>query len=202
MKIFYFDVETTGLFPWKHGIVQLAYVIEVDFEEKESGSCFVRPFDSDEIDPKALAVNGLTKQQLDGFPEPTTFFSGTLLPLLAKYVDKYDKNDKFCPAGFNTQFDVDFLQSFFKKNGDKYYGSWFNYDIIDPLQALRFFQPSEEWIQKLPDKKLGTVAKHFGINLDNAHEALADIQATRELVHRLWNGECFNPILTNSHYVK
>ena len=198
MKLFYFDVETTGLQPWKHGIVQLAYSVEIDLVEKESGCFFIKPFDSDEIDQKALDVNSLTREQLSHFPEPTVVFNQYLIPLLAKYIDKYDKNDKFCPAGFNAQFDIDFLQQFFKKNGDKWFGSWFNYDVVDPLQALRFFQPAEAWIKKLPDKKLGTLTRVLGIEHASAHDALSDIKATRELVHRLWNGECFNPVFGDS----
>jgi DNA polymerase-3 subunit epsilon len=38
----------------------------------------------------------------------------------------------------------------------------------------------------LPDRKLGTVAKHLGVNLENAHDALADIKATREVAGKLY----------------
>jgi len=37
----------------------------------------------------------------------------------------------------------------------------------------------------LPDRKLGTVAKHLGVTLDNAHDALADIKATRQVAAKL-----------------
>lgn len=188
MKIFYFDVETTGLQPWKHDIVQLACLIEIDGTVKEEKAWYMRPFDESTIDQKALDVNNLTMEQLQKFPEPTVIFGQELIPLLAKYIDKYDRYDKFCPAGFNVGFDVDFLREFFKKNGDKYYGSWFNYDFIDPLQVLRFFQPNETWIQDLRDKKLGTVCEKYAIKLD-AHEALSDIRATRDLIHQMYCNE-------------
>ena len=38
-----------------------------------------------------------------------------------------------------------------------------------------------------PNRKLGTVAKTLGVNLDNAHDALADIRATREVINILWS---------------
>lgn len=186
MKIFWFDVETTGLLPWKHGIIQFAYLIEVDGVERERGSYRIQPFDTDEIDNKALEVNGVSREELTKYLDPAIWFSGTLLPLLGKYVNKFDRGDKFTPAGFNTDFDVSFLREFFKKNGDKFYGSWFNYDLIDPLQYLRFMQPKVPSIQSFPDKKLGTVCERFGVSLEGAHEAMADIIATRDLCQVLW----------------
>lgn len=192
MKIFWFDVETTGLQPWKHDIVQLACMVEIDNVVKEEHSWFIRPFDEAAMDPKALAVNNLTPEQVAKFPEPTTVFNQDLIPLLSRHVDKFDKNDKLCPAGFNVDFDIDFLQQFFKKNGDKWYGSWFNYDAIDPLQHLRFMQPVNEKVQEMPNKKLITACQMYGVPLgDDAHEAMADIRATRTLTQKMWGDLIF-----------
>lgn len=37
----------------------------------------------------------------------------------------------------------------------------------------------------LPNRKLGTVCAHFGIEMDKAHDALSDIRATREVAKSL-----------------
>lgn len=64
------------------------------------------------------------------------------------------------------------------KNGDVYFGSWFNYKTIDPLSLLHILDGIGSI--SLENYKLETVCKHYDIPLD-AHDALNDIKATREL---------------------
>jgi DNA polymerase III epsilon subunit-like protein len=180
-KIFYFDVETTGTDPKKHDIIQLAYLIDIDGLEAEEGSLVMQPFDFKSIDPGALEVNKLTVEQLKSFPVPKEVYRN-ICGTLSKYIDKYDKNDKFQPAGYNVGFDCDFFKEWFIKNGDVYYGSWFNWKKIDPLQVLYFMDGMG--LISLPNYKLETVCEHFGIKID-AHEALSDIKATKQLIEIL-----------------
>ena len=102
--------------------------------------------------------------------------------MLGRYCDKYNRLDKFYMAGYNVRFDADFLKEFFLKNKDFYFGSWFNYRFIDPLPLLHW----ANWVKEinLPDYKLATVCRHFQIPLQ-AHDAMADITATRELIYKL-----------------
>lgn len=182
-KIFHFDVETTGLDPKKNDIIQLAYVIEIDGNEKEEDSIFMQPFDYSYINPQALEVNNLTIEQLKTFRDPKEVY-GDLSQRLARYVDKYDRTDKFQPAGYNVGFDCDFFKEWFLKNGDVYYGSRFNWKQIDPLRVL-YFMDGMGFIS-LPDYKLETVCEHFGIQI-KAHEALSDIKATKQLISVIRN---------------
>lgn len=181
MKIFHFDVETTGTDPKRNDIVQLAYMVEIDGADKEEGSLFMQPFDFGSINSDALAVNKLTIEQLRGFDSPRDVYR-KVCKMLSKYADKYDRNDKFHPAGYNVNFDCDFFREWFIKNGDVYYGSWFNWKQIDPLKVLYFMDGMG--VISLPDYKLETVCAHYGIRID-AHEALSDIKATRELIRIL-----------------
>jgi DNA polymerase III epsilon subunit-like protein len=98
---------------------------------------------------------------------------------LDTYVDKYNKNDKFIPVGYNVNFDIGFLREFFLKNGNKYYGSYFDYHFLDGM-ALTFFM---RYIGKLnlENYRLETSCKHYGIEI-NAHDALSDIEGTRDLI--------------------
>ena len=66
MKIIYIDVETTGLGCPESGLVQLAGAIELDGEVVERFDFHMRPFPEDAISDEALAVNGLTRTDLDG----------------------------------------------------------------------------------------------------------------------------------------
>jgi len=180
-KAFYFDVETTGLNPFKNDIIQIAALVEINGEIKGEFVSNVKPFDMENIHPKALETNGVTKSELIKYPEPNQVYK-ELITFLAKYVNKFDKNDKFAPIGYNVKFDIDFLNNFFKKNQDKYYGSWFSWRYVDPL-AILYHMDYRRKIA-LADYKLSTVCHHFGIPIE-AHEALSDIRATRELLYAL-----------------
>lgn len=180
-KVFYFDVETTGLDCTKHSIVQLAYIVEKNFNVFEAGNLLIRPFAHDPIDSEALAIHKRTKEEVLSYPEPAVVYRD-LCEIFNKYIDKYDKNDKFYPAGFNVGFDLDFLSAFFKAMGDNYLGSFLNWKRLDPLPFLYNMDFSGEL--ELPNYKLETVCKHYGIDLI-AHDALSDIRATRKLIHSL-----------------
>ena len=181
-KVFWFDVETTGLDAQKQDVIQLAYMIEIDGEVKESGNVFMQPFSYENISQEALNVHGTTIEQLKSYQEPSSAYI-ELHKVLGRYVNKYDKTDKFQPAGYNVRFDLDFLKQFFIKNDDEYFGSFFNYKGIDPLPVLYFFDGTGR-INPLKNYKLETVCEYFEIGID-AHDALSDIRATKMLVERL-----------------
>jgi len=181
-KIFWADTETTGLDPKRNSLIELAGIIEIDGEIKEDIRLLFRPIGGRSINPEALKTNGRTLKELAGFPAP---WEGVLnlKKTLGKYVDKYDPNDKFVVAGYNVGFDVGFIRETFLYCGDKYYGSWFFNTPLDVWTVVAFFVGFMKL--RLPNYKLGTVCKHFGVKLKDAHTALADIYATRALCRRL-----------------
>ena len=181
MKVFYVDVETTGLEPKINDIIQLALIIEIDGKVVRKEKFEMQPFNYDNISPEALEVNGLSIEQIKGFDTPQIAYR-KIVNILDKYIFKYDKKDKFIPAGYNVKFDVDFLREFFLKNGDKYYGSYFDYHFIDGM-ALVFAMRYANKLT-LENYRLETASKHFGIEI-NAHDALSDIEATRELILKI-----------------
>lgn len=184
-KTLYHDTETTGTDPAYHGMIQLACLVDVDGEVIDENNWHIKPFKGDLLNKEAAEVTGISREDLDGFSEPEDVYR-EIVGFFSKHVDKYDRTDKFYPAGYNVRFDMGFLKRFFEKNGDKYFGSWFNGKYIDPLPRLHWM----DWSGKisLPDYKLVTVCNQFGIELgDSAHDALADIRATRKLVLKLLN---------------
>ncbi len=181
-KVFWFDVETTGLDAQKNDIIQLAYMIEVCGEVKENGNIFMQPFSYENVSQGALDVNNTTIEQLKTYQSPQQAYS-EIQKVLGKYINKYDRMDKFQPAGYNARFDLEFFQQFFIKNGDKYFGSFFNYKTIDPLQIMYFLDGVGK-IKPLENYKLETVCNHFKINIDT-HDAHSDIEATKELAKKL-----------------
>ena len=188
MKVFYCDTETTGLNPQKNDIIQLGYIIEIDNQIREKGSINVQPFDYNNIESSALATHQISIEQMKTFDSPRVVYN-ELINILNKYINKYDRSDKFIPAGYNVKFDIEFLQNFFIKNRDKYYGAYFDYHFIDAM-ALLFLKRYAGKIN-LSNYKLATASKHYGIEIQ-AHDALSDIEATRELILKMmeeitWN---------------
>ncbi len=180
-KILYFDTETTGTNHLNHGIIQIAFILEIDGEVVEEKDIKMQPFKDDIIDPEALEVNQITKEQIKTFQDPITSYT-QILKVFDEHINKFDRSDKFFPAGFNVKFDTDFLGEFWKKASRSKYGlgSYCNWRRIDPLPVLYFLVESGNL--DLENYKLGTVCKHFGIKLDDAHDALADIRATIKLI--------------------
>ena len=180
-KLFYLDTETTGLIVPKHDIVQLGYIIEIHNEVVEEGEFLVQPFNYGNIAQSALDVNKRTIEEIKTFPEPRIVHP-QILALLDKYVDKYNKLDKFIIAGYKVDFDLGMFEAFFKKNNHKYFWSYFDYHKLDPITFL--FMLEYKGVIKLESHKLIDVCKYFGIEI-KAHDALSDIRATRELIYKL-----------------
>lgn len=176
MKILYLDTETTGTDPKVHDIIQLAAIAEIDGQEIESIEIKVQPFSYENISPEALQVNGLTLEQIRTFMEPKEAH-GKLTRFLGKFINKYDKFDKFTIAGQKADFDAGFLREFFFKAGDQFYGSWFNYRHVDLLAVVRFLRYAGKL--RIENDKLATISEALGIEL-NAHDALEDIRATKK----------------------
>lgn len=181
-KILFFDVETTGTDSRTNDIVQLSGAIEIDGDIKETFNLRMRPFNINAIEEEALRVTGLKKEDILGYPDPKQMLT-KFKTMLGKYVNKYDKSDKFIPAGYNVKFDIDFIQAWFHKCGDVYgFGTWQNWKAMDPLPVLQFMDT--QGLISLPNYKLSTVCEHFGIEI-NAHDALSDITATKEVINKV-----------------
>lgn len=175
-KLCYFDLETTGVAFWKNGIHQIAGAIEIDGEVQEFFEFKVQPNPAALIEDEALAIANVTRVEVSNyFPMKSVHFE--LCKLLAKYVDKFNKTDKFHLVGYNNaSFDNPFLRAFFKQCGDEYFGSWFWSCPIDVMVLAGQYLLNER--HTMPNFQQGTVAKHFGIEVDETrlHDACYDVE--------------------------
>lgn len=180
-KLFFYDLETTGVKFWKNGIHQISGAISIDGEIKEEFNFRVCPNPSAEIDEDALKIANVTREQVLSYPDMKTIHR-QLTEILGKYVNKFSKTDKMHLVGYNNaSFDNQFFRAFFTQNGDNYFGSWFWSDSIDVMVLASYKLQSERHL--LPNFQLRTVAAYLGIEVDESklHDALYDIFLTREI---------------------
>jgi len=180
MKLFFVDTETTGLNAFHNGIHQISAIVEIDGEVAETLDIYVKPFEKDRIETAALRVSDTTKEDLESYPPPSKVYQ-YLISVLDKYIDKYDKTDKFLMVGYNVRFDDEFLRAWFKKNGDNYYGSYYMWPAFDVANVAALLLLDQR--KNMKDFKLMTVAEKLGIeiNPDNVHNATYDIEITRKM---------------------
>lgn len=182
-KILWFDCETTGLDPNKNQIIQMAGIIEVDGKEKESFNLKCAPFHGILIDSGALKVNKRTKEEIKAWPNPKKTYA-EFNKILRSHINKFNPLDKFIMAGQNIFFDKGMLYGLAKLCGDSFLGSFFHGATLDLLTLASI--ASMNGMQFRPNFKLSTICATLGISLgEGAHDAMADIRATRDCAEYL-----------------
>jgi DNA polymerase-3 subunit epsilon len=183
IKELWIDTETTGLTE-KHGIIQLAGAIFIDGEEKERFNFYIKPFKgTDLISEDALKVTGTTREMLETYEEPKIVYD-KLIAIFSKYINKFDKKDLFYIGGFNIEFDINMLNSWFKKNNDNYLFSYIRYKLCAFNLACVIRKVGILGLENLDNMKLETICNHLGIEID-AHDALSDVLASKKLYELL-----------------
>ena len=132
-----------------------------------------------------MRVCRVTREQIQAYPPMREVYE-RFVAMLSKYVDKYDRQDKFFLVGYNNaSFDNQFLKAFFVQNGDDYFYSWFWVNSIDVMVlATRHLMRQRH---EMPDFKQETVAKALGIPIEaeKLHDASYDIRLTRAIYERV-----------------
>lgn len=184
-KLLFYDLETTGVKYWKNGIHQISGAVVIDGQIKEVFDFKVRPNDNALIEEEALKVGNVTKEQIMAYPTMKEVYS-KIITMLSKYVDKFDKKDKFHLIGYNNaSFDNQFFRAFFVQNNDVYFGSWFWSDSIDVMVMASYRLRNVR--HELVDFKQSTVAKFLGIEIDESklHDAKYDIEICIKIFNML-----------------
>ena len=160
------DVETSGLSPDEHHLLQIAVVV-VDGRGRE-----LRRWSSDVRPPRGLLgrvgprhIHGLSRWRLWRAPRLVEVMQ-QVRPLLADAV----------VAGHNVAFDLAFLRRAGESTGVPL-------PMTPSLCTLALSRQLDPARQRR--HRLGDVCSHYGIALDRPHDALADAQATAEALGRL-----------------
>jgi len=185
-KLIFFDVETSGVNFWQHGIHQLSGIIEIDGEEVQRFNYQVQLHPAALIDDEALKVGHTTRERVANYCSQESVHK-EFLTCLALYVNKFDPKDKFHLVGYNSAaFDNPFLRAFFKQCGDDYFGSWFWSCPIDVMVLAGQYLMA--WRPTMKDFKQSSVAKQFGIEIDESrlHDADYDVEVLRSIYRYMY----------------
>lgn len=185
MSIVFFDLETTGLDPARHEIIQIAAVaIGSGWEEREEFEVKMN-FDKAKADPRALEINSYNDSDwkiLAIHPDNgITMFEDFLrrhegIKLISRAGRSYGVAQL---AGHNIAgFDIPFAARAFGVRDLFFPAAFQGLDTLQLASWWRHCQNGAVWKTAAPkDLKLGTLAEHFGIALPDAHDALADVRA-------------------------
>ncbi|MCQ2577493.1 MAG: 3'-5' exonuclease [Treponema sp.] len=189
MKFLWIDTETTGLDELIHRPFEVA-IIFVNNRKEEDGrithlECerdfYLNPLrEGIEISQEALNVTGYTEEKIKAL-RPASEVVPVIAEFLKDTITQFGTGpeEKAFICGYNVGFDHKMMKALLNDYG-------FNFDDYIQNHEMDVFGQVKNagnmrLIPYLPDRKLTTVAEHFRVNLDNAHNALADIKATKEV---------------------
>lgn len=154
-----FDLETTGFEPDEGAkIIEIGAVCLDQGEITDRYHQLVDP--EEPLDDEIVELTGIRDQELLGKPS-----YDQVLPEFAKFV-----GDRYLVA-HNADFDVGFLEAYAQEPIGR--------GVVDTLELARN-------VVNLNSNRLGNLARVFDVDLDNAHRADADAEATAEVFRRMW----------------
>lgn len=177
------DTETGGLKPELHPILDLAVIrTDLDFRIREYWQTYIEPPEHLELDPRALAIHGLTREFLKGSPSEQAV-ADTLRSMVKG-------RGRLRPAGFNVRFDLGMLGGLDERTGAQGFGLWTDGPPLCLLDLAWKKLPNlpkvlNERTQKEQSHTLELVAKNYGIRIIRAHSAAADIYGTVEVAREM-----------------
>lgn len=151
------DVETTGLNPIRNDIIEFGAVKVINNEITEVFSELVKPKDTLRAD--------ITR--LTGITEDMLAFAPSINRILPKFLEFIGDS---VIIGHNIDFDTDFISIACQR-----FKLPFNNSVVDTLEMSNMAFPN------LPNHKLSTLCQHCGIENKDAHRALSDCLAEKEL---------------------
>jgi len=157
-KFVVLDVETTGLNPEEHRIVELCLLTVEDGDVKEVWNQRFNP------------EGPVGKTEIHGITDADVANS----PLFKNMVEELNSRIKdVVLVAHNARFDLAFLRSEFERAG--YQSPWL--PSICTLQASKYYQPH------LARRRLADCCEDVGIEITGAHSANGDSIATAQLFH-------------------
>lgn len=167
-KLIGFDTETTGtdVYSDETRIVTSAFVL---YDGGNLRDVEIEMNPGIEIPKGASDVHGITTEKAQGF---MPYMDG--LTKMKEFID-YAFYEEIPLVAYNGSYDITLTKVEFERNGIPL--DLTNMTLLDPLVMDRFLDPFRSG-----GRKLGTVAKLYGYDLENAHNATADVEATLHIL--------------------
>ncbi|MDI6732048.1 MAG: 3'-5' exonuclease [Candidatus Margulisbacteria bacterium] len=160
------DIETTGLEPALFEMTEIAAMKVAGKELKDIYSSLIKP--KYPIPVEITRLTGIDAETVKDAPAAES--------VLKRFVE-FAKDAVL--VAHNSEFDIPFIKHHLKKN--------LNLELTN--QTICTVKLARRFLPQLANHKLHTVAAHFGINIQNRHRAMGDV----ELTFQVW--EHFLPIL-------
>ncbi len=169
-KLVFIDLETTGTSPWKHEIIEIAYLIvnQKDLAIEEEYTAKTKPLHIETADKEAIDLVGYNEEEWkDALP-------------LEEPLSKLAQSGKHGIAvGQVIHFDLMFLQKAYEDMNEPYPFIYHYLDTVGLAYMKLRDNPPESF-------SLGSLMRRFDIPpRTRAHRAMDDIRATYELFKRI-----------------
>lgn len=186
MKVLWCDTETTGLKTENSAAFQIAMLYKHGADKKKTWErlFFLNPLDEEKgilYHDDAYKTHGISRETIDGYPK-----AEEQMPKIAEFLKSYCRGfsdegefEKLYFAGYNCPFDWGHLDALFMRYTDCKMTDFFETKTLDVFEQVK--RATEMGKISTVNQKLGTVCKSLNVPLENAHDALGDITATRNL---------------------
>lgn len=168
-----FDLETTGVDPESDRAVTMALIHRIPDHDLVRHSWLINP--GVEIPPEMTAIHGITNEQVRQHGCPPAEAWGQAADVLARLW-----TPETPLVAYNLSFDV----TMGDRELSRHLGTGIDFGerfAVDPLVIDR---ANDKW--RKGGRKLTQVCEHYGISLgEDAHDAVADTEATMRLAYRL-----------------
>lgn len=152
------DLETTGISPYSSKITEIAAVTVIGGDIQKEFHSLINP--EIHIPSFITRITGITDAMVQDSP--------TIEKALPK-LDKFLGNNII--VAHNASFDMRFLRQ-----------NFFNQRLQFENNSLCTLKISRRAIREVPNWKLTTLSQYFNIAHENAHRAMTDVLATKDLL--------------------
>lgn len=187
-KYLILDTESTGLVPGKHGLIQLACAsLGADLEIIHKLCTDIKPPVGTVIEPEALLVNGFTEDRISRgicYEEVATMF---LDFLKNEFVEEPIVIAQFYPADYAILLELckqtgQIGSELHKKIGNSVLDTK---TLVITLNLLRQNEGEELFFPITSLSKPGGIKDVLAVSQYQAHDAMGDVLATREVLVKL-----------------
>jgi DNA polymerase-3 subunit epsilon len=176
------DTETTGLDPRESAPFEIALLVYDEAKFVDEKLYHLNPLNEEiRFSEEAYQINGVSEETVRSYPPMEK-----VVPEIVELLKNYVPPEKYVFAGYNCNFDYGHLGALFFRCGFNI-DDYFNEKFIDVLERVKMAREQGFLVlDKKYNNKLETITKVLGATHYDAHTALSDIKATRQIYEALY----------------